>query len=57
MLDYLGEHAAELLATGGVVIVEHNKKKELREEAGQLKRYRVVKQGDSSLSFYRTDAQ
>ena len=57
VLDYLGEHAAKLLVTGGVVIVEHNKKKELREEAGQLKRYRVVKQGDSSLSFYRTDAQ
>ena len=57
VLDYVGKHAAELLATGGVVIVEHNKKKELREEAGQLKRYRVVKQGDSSLSFYeRTTA-
>jgi len=52
VLDYVGEHAAELLATGGVAIVEHDKKKELREEVGQLKRYRVVKQGDSSLSFY-----
>jgi len=57
VLDYIGEHAAELLVAGGVVIVEHNKKKDLREEAGRLKRYRVVKQGDSSLSFYRVDAQ
>ena len=32
-----------------------DKKKELRERAGRLKRYRVVKQGDSSLSFYGTD--
>jgi 16S rRNA (guanine966-N2)-methyltransferase len=52
VLDYVGEHAAELLATAGVLVVEHDKKKELREEVGQLKRYRVVKQGDSSLSFY-----
>jgi|SRR5882724_6722954 len=56
VLDYVGEHAAELLATGGVLIVEHNKKKELSEDAGQLKRYRVVKQGDSSLSFYERTA-
>ena len=55
VLDCVGEHAAELLAKGGVIIVEHDKKKELREDAGQLKRYRVVKQGDSSLSFYGTD--
>ena len=51
VLDYIGEHATEVLASG-VAIVEHDKKKELREEVGQLKRYRVVKQGDSSLSFY-----
>lgn len=57
VLDYLGEHAAEVLAKAGLVIIEHDKKKELREEVGQLKRYRVVKQGDSSLSFYRTDVQ
>ncbi|HXI62072.1 MAG TPA: 16S rRNA (guanine(966)-N(2))-methyltransferase RsmD, partial [Pyrinomonadaceae bacterium] len=52
VLDYVGEHAAEVLAKAGMVIVEHDKKKELREEVGQFKRYRVVKQGDSSLSFY-----
>lgn len=56
VLDYVGEHAAELLSTGGVAIVEHDKKKELRAEVGQLKRYRLVKQGDSSLSFYRTES-
>jgi 16S rRNA (guanine(966)-N(2))-methyltransferase RsmD len=56
VLDYVGEHAAELLATGGALIVEHSKKKELSEDAGQLERYRVVKQGDSSLSFYEVTA-
>ena len=56
VLDYVGEHAAQLIGTGGVAIVEHDKKKELRADVGQLKRYRVVKQGDSSLSFYRTES-
>ena len=54
VLDYLGEHAPVLLAEAGVFIVEHDKKKKLREEAGQLKCYRVIKQGDSSLSFYQS---
>jgi len=52
VLDYVGERASELLAETGILIVEHDKKKHLSEETGQLKRYRVVKQGDSSLSFY-----
>jgi len=52
VFEYIGEHATEVLAKAGVLIVEHDKKKEPREEVGQMKRYRVVKQGDSSLSFY-----
>ncbi|HMH43020.1 MAG TPA: RsmD family RNA methyltransferase, partial [Pyrinomonadaceae bacterium] len=57
VLDYIGQQAAELLAEAGVLIVEHDSKKELRDNAGKIKRYRVVKQGDSSLSFYRIGAQ
>jgi len=53
ILDYVGEHAARLLAEGGVVIVEHHHKNRLKEEFGALKCYRVVKQGDSCLSFYQ----
>ena len=45
---------AELLTKDAIVIVEHHKKKELPEEVGALKRYRVLKQGDSVLSFYRS---
>jgi len=52
VLDYLGANAAGLLASDGAVIVEHDRKKDLAEETGSLKRYRVVKQGDSALSFY-----
>ncbi|MDX6405669.1 MAG: hypothetical protein QOH70_3124 [Blastocatellia bacterium] len=52
VLGFLGEHAARLLAKDGVLIVEHHKKKDLKEEYGGLKRYRVLEQGDSCLSFY-----
>ena len=52
VLSYVGDHAKRLLAADGVIIVEHDKKKELPEEAGRLRRYRVLRQGDSSLSFY-----
>jgi|SRR6185369_6655487 len=56
VLDYLGANAAGLLAGDGAVIVEHDRKKDLADETGSLKRYRVVKQGDSALSFYERTA-
>jgi 16S rRNA (guanine966-N2)-methyltransferase len=46
--DYL--RTLELLE--GFVIVEHHHKNELPELIGNLHRIRVLKQGDSSLSFY-----
>lgn len=52
VLDYVGEHTAQLLAKDGLMIVEHHKKKELKEKFGSLHRYRSLKQGDSCLSFY-----
>jgi 16S rRNA (guanine(966)-N(2))-methyltransferase RsmD len=52
VLDYIGEHVVELLAEDGIVIVEHSRKNDLKETFGEVKRYRVVKQGDSCLSFY-----
>src|SRR6185437_433745 len=55
-LDFVGEHAETILAEGGVMIVEHHKKKELSERFGLLWRYRSLKQGDSCLSFYRRPA-
>jgi 16S rRNA (guanine(966)-N(2))-methyltransferase RsmD len=56
VLESLGENAARLLAYDGLVIVEHHKKKELKEEFGILKRYRELKQGDSRLSSYARPA-
>ena len=51
VLESLG--ATELLAPGGVVVAEHRRNFDLCEEAGTLKRFRVLKQGDAALSFYR----
>jgi 16S rRNA (guanine(966)-N(2))-methyltransferase RsmD len=52
VLDYVAEQVMRLLAEGGVIIVEHHRKKDVKEEVGGLKRYRMLKQGDSCLSFY-----
>ena len=51
MLRLAFSNLAELKT--GILIVEHHHKKELREELGELSRYRVLKQGDSALSFYK----
>jgi 16S rRNA (guanine(966)-N(2))-methyltransferase RsmD len=37
---------------GGVLVVEHHCENRLPENYGALKRWRVIRQGDSSLSFY-----
>ena len=47
--DYL--RTLELLKAG-LVVVEHHHKNELPQLIGSLHRFRVLKQGDSSLSFY-----
>jgi 16S rRNA (guanine(966)-N(2))-methyltransferase RsmD len=53
VLETLGEFASRLLANDVIVIIEHYHKKQLSDSSGNLERYRVVKQGESSLSFYR----
>ena len=42
-----------LLNEGAVLVMEHSKRIELPETEGVLMRYRVLTQGDSTLSFYR----
>jgi 16S rRNA (guanine(966)-N(2))-methyltransferase RsmD len=51
VLEFLG--STNLLAPGGMVIAEHRRSFDLPEEVGALRRYRVLKQGDAALSFYR----
>jgi 16S rRNA (guanine966-N2)-methyltransferase len=45
--------SASLLAPGSVVIAEHHKKFDLPVHTGSLTRFRILKQGDAALSFYR----
>ena len=51
VLQFLG--AADLLAPGGMVIAEHRRNFDLPAEVGALQRFRVLRQGDAALSFYR----
>ena len=52
VLDLFGEHTDALLAEGGRLIVEHHHKNGLKDSVGRLRRWRILKQGDSALSFY-----
>jgi 16S rRNA (guanine966-N2)-methyltransferase len=53
-LTLLGERAGDLLREDGIVVAEHDRKmpEPLGETFGQLRRYRVLEQGDSELTFY-----
>lgn len=47
----------ELLQEDGVVVAEHDKRFDPGEGEGNLRRYRLLKQGDSALSFYRRETE
>jgi len=52
VLELLGGSAAGLLADDAVVIAEHRRKESLEDQYGNLKRTRLLRQGDAALSFY-----
>jgi 16S rRNA (guanine966-N2)-methyltransferase len=56
MLESWGAQASSLLTSNGLLVVEHHHKKQLPEEIGSLHHTRILKQGDSSLSFYEVSA-
>ncbi|MDT4967849.1 MAG: rRNA (guanine966-N2)-methyltransferase [Acidobacteriota bacterium] len=41
-----------LLQEDGLLVVEHHHKNELKEEYDELRRWRIIKQGESCLSFF-----
>jgi 16S rRNA (guanine(966)-N(2))-methyltransferase RsmD len=45
--------SGKLLKADGIVVAEHEKRFDPGERIGTLQRYRLLKQGDSALSFYR----
>jgi 16S rRNA (guanine966-N2)-methyltransferase len=51
VLAFFGTGAA-LKRKGGVLVVEHHCEKRLQNTIGVLRRWRVIRQGESSLSFY-----
>lgn len=55
-LSQLGGECIGILAPEALVIAEHEKRFELDGQYGQLERYRILKQGDAALSFYRADS-
>ncbi|MBP6004913.1 MAG: 16S rRNA (guanine(966)-N(2))-methyltransferase RsmD [Pyrinomonadaceae bacterium] len=46
---------ASLLNDGGILVVEHHTKKYVPDAVGSLRRWRILKQGETSLSFYERD--
>ncbi len=50
--QFSAEAGAALLNNGGVLIVEHHHKNSLKDTFGAIRRWRILKQGDSTLSFY-----
>ncbi len=42
-----------MLREGGIAVAEHDRRFDPGEGEGELRRYRLLKQGDSALSFYR----
>lgn len=56
-LDLVGDSSDGLLNPGGLLIVEHHHKNALKDKIGELERNRVLKQGDSALSFYEMVGQ
>lgn len=47
-----GDRSAHLLTDDGVLVVEHHTKTAVPDASGTLRRWRVLKQGETSLSFY-----
>jgi len=52
VLKIFGDNSGALLDADGCLIVEHHHKNALPDEIGSIRRQRILKQGDSALSFY-----
>lgn len=52
VLESIGGKHAGVLAEDGALVVEHHAKTELPDAAGDIRRWRLIKQGETCLSFY-----
>ncbi|HMD38520.1 MAG TPA: 16S rRNA (guanine(966)-N(2))-methyltransferase RsmD [Candidatus Acidoferrum sp.] len=53
-LEFLASGSANFLSPDALIIFEHYHKFALPENIGRLKRFRLLKQGDAALSFFRS---
>ncbi len=55
ILAEIGSAESKILSTNGLLIVEHHSKNIIPDEIGEIRRWRIVKQGETRLSFYERD--
>lgn len=53
IIETFGAHGSSLLSADGLLIVEHYYKNQLIDSVGSIIRSRILRQGDSVLSFYQ----
>lgn len=51
-LSEIGSAESKILSTNGLLVVEHHSKTIIPDEIGKIRRWRIVKQGETRLSFY-----
>ncbi len=52
VLELIGQKNKTLLAEDGILVTEHRYKTLLPDAKGQLRRWRILRQGETALSFY-----
>ncbi len=52
VLEVFGGSTTELLGAEGIIVMEHHHKNNLKDALGGVRRWRILRQGDSALSFY-----
>lgn len=52
ILHEIGENESSILNQKGIFVAEHHSKNILPDEKGDLRRWRLLKQGETCLSFY-----
>jgi 16S rRNA (guanine(966)-N(2))-methyltransferase RsmD len=55
VLSEVGADRPDLLREGGILMAEHYRKNELPDRIGQIRRWRIVTQGSTCISFYERD--
>lgn len=52
VIRLIAEEETKMLKTDGIFIAEHHTKNILPDAVGELRRWRILKQGETNLSFY-----